>query len=173
MRTYGQYCPIARGSEVVAERWTPIILRNILLGCHTFNEIAAGAPGLSRALLTRRLHELERAGVIDIRPKPGGHGSLYEPTSAGRDLSNVLDARRLGRKVDGTDKRTRGARLRPVGVVPDLSAPRSAPRRESGGPVRVPSTRAAGEALASDRTGRRRGLPHRSGLRRRRCRGGD
>lgn len=92
MRTYGQYCPIARGSEVVAERWTPIILRNILLGCHTFNEIAAGAPGLSRALLTRRLHELERAGVIEIRPKPGGHGSLYEPTSAGRDLSNVLDA---------------------------------------------------------------------------------
>ena len=91
-RTYGQYCPIARGSEVVAERWTPIVLRNLLLGCHTFNEIAGGAPGLSRALLTRRLHELERAGVIDIRPKPGGHGSLYEPTPAGRDLSDVLNA---------------------------------------------------------------------------------
>ena len=92
MRTYGQYCPIARGSEIVAERWTPIILRNILLGCHTFNDIAAGAPGLSRALLTRRLHELERTGIITITPKPGGHGSLYEPTPAGRDLSNVLHA---------------------------------------------------------------------------------
>ncbi|HEX2375197.1 MAG TPA: hypothetical protein VHO93_14545 [Actinomycetota bacterium] len=44
MRTYGQFCPIARGSEILAERWTPIILRNLLLGCRTFNEIAAGAP---------------------------------------------------------------------------------------------------------------------------------
>lgn len=44
MRKYGQYCPIARGSEVFAERWTPIILRNVLLGCHTFNEIARAPP---------------------------------------------------------------------------------------------------------------------------------
>jgi DNA-binding HxlR family transcriptional regulator len=92
MRTYGQFCPIARGSEILAERWTPIILRNLLMGCHTFNEIAAGAPGLSRALLTRRLRELERAGVLQIRPKPDGHGSLYEPTPAGRALWPVLAA---------------------------------------------------------------------------------
>jgi DNA-binding HxlR family transcriptional regulator len=86
MRNYGQFCPIARGSEILAERWTPIILRNVLMECHTFNQIAVGAPGLSRALLTRRLHELEHAGVIQIRPKPDGHGSLYRPTPAGRDL---------------------------------------------------------------------------------------
>jgi DNA-binding HxlR family transcriptional regulator len=92
MRNYGQFCPIARGSEILAERWTPIILRNILQGCRTFNEIAAGAPGLSRALLTRRLRELQHAGVIQIRPKPEGHGSLYEPTAAGRDLMPVLVA---------------------------------------------------------------------------------
>lgn len=92
MRNYGQFCPIARGSEIVGERWTPIILRNVLLGCRTFNEIAAGAPGLSRALLTRRLRELERAGVIEIHPKPGGRGSLYEPTLAGRELWPVLKA---------------------------------------------------------------------------------
>jgi DNA-binding HxlR family transcriptional regulator len=92
MRNYGQFCPIARGSEILAERWTPIILRNILQGCRTFNEIAAGAPGLSRALLTRRLRELQHAGVIQIRPKPDGHGSLYEPTAAGRDLMPVLVA---------------------------------------------------------------------------------
>jgi DNA-binding HxlR family transcriptional regulator len=92
MRTYGQFCPIARGSEILAERWTPIILRNVLLGCRTFNEIAAGAPGLSRALLTRRLRELERAGVLEIRPKPTGRGSVYEPTPAGRDLAGVLAA---------------------------------------------------------------------------------
>ena len=60
MRTYGQYCPIARSSELLAERWTVIILRNILVGCQTFNEIADGAPGLSRGLLSKRLRELEQ-----------------------------------------------------------------------------------------------------------------
>lgn len=92
VRSYGQFCPIARGSEVLAERWTPIILRNVLMGCHTFNEIAAGAPGLSRALLTRRLRELGRAGVIEIRPKTDGRGSIYEPTIQGRELWDVLQA---------------------------------------------------------------------------------
>lgn len=92
MRNYGQYCPIARGAEIFAERWTPIILRNILQGCRTFNQIAAGSPGLSRALLTRRLRELANVGVIEIRPKFDGHGSLYEPTPAGRELQPVLAA---------------------------------------------------------------------------------
>jgi DNA-binding HxlR family transcriptional regulator len=92
MRTYGQFCPIARASEILAERWTPIILRNLFLGCTTFNEIAAGAPLLSRALLTKRLRELERAGVIEISPKSDGHGSVYEPTEAGWELQSVLHA---------------------------------------------------------------------------------
>jgi DNA-binding HxlR family transcriptional regulator len=95
VRTYGQFCPIARGSEVLAERWTPIILRNLLLGCTTFNEIAAGAPGLSRALLTQRLRGLERAGLVEISPKPAGRGSIYEPTPQGRAMWDVLRA--LGR----------------------------------------------------------------------------
>ncbi|MDQ4009099.1 MAG: winged helix-turn-helix transcriptional regulator, partial [Actinomycetota bacterium] len=92
MRNYGQFCPIARGSSILAERWTPLILRNVLLGCRTFNDIAAGAPGLSRALLTRRLHELEHAGVLEIQPKPDGRGSFYVPTLAGRELWPVLQA---------------------------------------------------------------------------------
>src|SRR5829696_3075116 len=76
MRTYGQYCPIARASELLAERWSLIILRNIVLvGCRTFNEIADGAPGLSRGLLSKRLRDLERAGVVEIRPKADGPGS--------------------------------------------------------------------------------------------------
>ena len=54
--------------------------------------LAAGAPGLSRALLTRRLRELARAGLIEIRPKDDGRGSRYEPTAAGRDLWGVLQA---------------------------------------------------------------------------------
>ena len=91
MRTYGQYCPIARASELLAERWSIIILRNmIVLGCRTFNEIADAAPGLSRGLLSKRLRELQRAGVIEIRRKPDGPGSIYEPTDAGRELVPVL-----------------------------------------------------------------------------------
>jgi DNA-binding HxlR family transcriptional regulator len=90
VRTYGQYCPIARASEVLAERWTPIIVRNISLGCTTFNAIAAGAPGLSRGLLATRLRALARAGVIEIRAKDDHRGSTYQLTQAGRELWNVL-----------------------------------------------------------------------------------
>lgn len=92
MRSYEQYCPIARGAEVFAERWTPIIVRNILYGCHGFNEIIDGAPGLSRSLLSRRLAELERAGLIVARPKEDGRGHWYEPTGAGLALKPVLEA---------------------------------------------------------------------------------
>jgi DNA-binding HxlR family transcriptional regulator len=78
---------------VLAERWSIIILRNIvILGCRTFNEIAGGVPGLSRGLLSKRLRELERAGVLEIRPKPDGPGSTYRPTEAGRELSEVMGA---------------------------------------------------------------------------------
>jgi len=101
VRTYGQYCPIARASELLAERWAIIILRNIvILGCRNFNEIADGAPGLSRGLLSKRLRELERAGVIEIRPKPDGPGSIYEPTEAGRALSEVMVALQRVRRAD-------------------------------------------------------------------------
>src|ERR1051325_733192 len=93
MRSYGLYCPIARASELLAERWSIILLRNIgVLGCRTFNEIADCAPGLSRGLLSKRLRDLERAGVILIRPKPDGPGSIYEPTEAGRELSDLMRA---------------------------------------------------------------------------------
>jgi len=90
VRTYGQFCPIARASEVLAERWTPIIVRNLLLGCTTFNAIAEGAPGLSRGLLSKRLRALERSGVIEIRAKDDHRGSTYELTEAGRELSEVM-----------------------------------------------------------------------------------
>jgi DNA-binding HxlR family transcriptional regulator len=90
MRKYGQFCPIARASEILAERWTPIIIRNLLLGCTTFNALADGAPGLSRGLLSTRLRELERAGVIEIRAKTDHPGSTYEPTQAGRELWAVM-----------------------------------------------------------------------------------
>jgi DNA-binding HxlR family transcriptional regulator len=92
MRTYGQYCPIARGAEIFAERWTPLIIRNLHLGCAGFSEILAGAPGLSRTLLAHRLRQLERLGVVESAPKPGGRGQQYKLTSAGHELFAVCQS---------------------------------------------------------------------------------
>ncbi|MGW5685895.1 winged helix-turn-helix transcriptional regulator [Nonomuraea sp. NPDC003754] len=89
MRTYGQYCPIARGAEIFAERWTPLIIRNLHLGCGNFSEILEGAPGLSRTLLSQRLKQLERLGIVESAPKPDGRGRHYELTQAGHDLFKV------------------------------------------------------------------------------------
>lgn len=87
MKSYGQYCPIARASEIFAERWTPIIVRNLLIGCETFSDILRGAPGISKTLLTQRLRQLERVGVV--RRIPSGRGVRYAPTEAGRELWDV------------------------------------------------------------------------------------
>ena len=92
MRTYGQYCPIARGAEIFAERWTPLIVRNLHLGCGNFSEILAGAPGLSRTLLSQRLKQLERLGVVESARKPGGRGHHYQLTAAGHDLFAVCQS---------------------------------------------------------------------------------
>lgn len=93
MRLYGQrHCPIARASEIFAERWTPIIVRNLTLGRSTFGQLLDGAPGISRTLLTQRLRELERLGLLERKPNPKGHGSLYRLTDAGEGLREVCDA---------------------------------------------------------------------------------
>ncbi len=92
MRGYGQYCPVTRAAEVFAERWTPVIVRNLLMGCHSFAQIADGAPGMSRTLLTQRLRQLEQRGIIERRPNPRGRGSLYFLTEAGAELEGVCMA---------------------------------------------------------------------------------
>ncbi|WP_214107854.1 winged helix-turn-helix transcriptional regulator [Acrocarpospora catenulata] len=80
---YGQYCPIALGAEIFAERWTPIILRNLMVGCHRFSAILEGAPGLPRSVLAQRLRSLEHDGVIEHRDNE------YHLTPAGRELTEV------------------------------------------------------------------------------------
>lgn len=92
MRDYGQYCPIARTSELLAERWTPIIVRNLLNDCQTFSEIRQGAPGISTALLVQRLDALERHGVLERIPNKSGRGGIYRLTEMGQDLRAVCDA---------------------------------------------------------------------------------
>jgi DNA-binding HxlR family transcriptional regulator len=88
VKTYGQYCPIARGAEIFANRWTPVIVRNLLLGCETFSEIRAGAPGISRTLLSQRLRDLERWGVVERRVARNRRVT-YALTEAGQELRDV------------------------------------------------------------------------------------
>lgn len=92
MRTYGQYCPVARTSELFAERWTPIIIRNLLAGCRTFGDLLDGAPGISKALLAQRLELLEGCGILMKEAKASGRGHRYTLTEKGRELKAVTDA---------------------------------------------------------------------------------
>lgn len=92
MRTYGQFCPVARTSELLAERWTPIIVRNLLNGCRTFTQIRDGAPGIPPALLTDRLKTLERCGVVTRAPGTAGNRRTYCLTAKGEDLRAVCEA---------------------------------------------------------------------------------
>jgi DNA-binding HxlR family transcriptional regulator len=91
---YNQYfCPISRGAEIFATRWTPVIIRNLLLGADTFGELQAGAPGIPRSLLAQRLRWLEELGIVERRPNPDRQGGwLYELTPAGRELEPVCES---------------------------------------------------------------------------------
>jgi DNA-binding HxlR family transcriptional regulator len=91
LRSYGQYCPVARASEILAMRWTPIIVRNMLMGCETFSEIREGAPGIPKSLLAQRLRMLESFEIVERR-SGGGRGSRYVLTKSGRELQPVVDA---------------------------------------------------------------------------------
>ena len=94
MAEYHQYCPVARASEVLADRWTPLIIRELLAGSQHFNAIERGLPGISRSLLVDRLRHLEDAGVLERRTGERPNVSEYLLTDAGRELKDVID--RLG-----------------------------------------------------------------------------
>jgi DNA-binding HxlR family transcriptional regulator len=72
---------------VFAERWAPIIIRNLMIGCERFGEVLDGAPGLPRSVLSQRLRRLEAYGVGTRQPGPGG--PVYRLTEAGRELADV------------------------------------------------------------------------------------
>jgi DNA-binding HxlR family transcriptional regulator len=92
MKDYAQYCPVALASSVIAERWTPLIVRELVLGGRRFNEIDRGLPGISRSLLKQRLDHLERKGVVTRVELTHGRGHEYQLTPAGRDLEGVIMA---------------------------------------------------------------------------------
>lgn len=89
---YGDYCPVQLAAEVVADRWTPLIIREMVLGNTRFNDIARAMPGISRSLLVQRLRHLEKHGAVETWPAPTGRGSEYRLTAAGKDLERVIDA---------------------------------------------------------------------------------
>ena len=90
MTSYGQFCPVAKAMELLDERWTILIVRELLLGSRHFNELRRGVPKMSPALLSKRLRSLERAGVIN-RSVVGGR-SVYTLTTMGEELTTVVEA---------------------------------------------------------------------------------
>src|SRR5664279_5119339 len=92
MARYKQYCPVARASEILADRWTPLIVRELLAGSRHFNEIERGLPGISRSLLSARLRHLERNGVVERRVSERPSTVDYVLTDAGGELRQVLES---------------------------------------------------------------------------------
>jgi DNA-binding HxlR family transcriptional regulator len=93
MTTYGQFCPVAKAMELLDERWTLLVVRELLMGSRHFNELRRGVPRMSPALLSKRLRTLARAGVIE-RFEDGNRIS-YVLTPAGRELLPIVES--LGR----------------------------------------------------------------------------
>ena len=94
---YSQFCPVAKGAEIVATRWTPLVLRELMCGEMSFNDIHRGVPRMSRALLSERLRQLESAGIVVkvARGETPDRGHLWKLTDAGESLREVIE--HLGR----------------------------------------------------------------------------
>ena len=90
--SYGQFCPVAMAAEVVCSRWTALIVREMLCGSTRFNDLRRGVPLMSPTLLSKRLKELEHAGVIMAVPTGQAGVFDYKLTEAGEDLRPVVMA---------------------------------------------------------------------------------
>lgn len=93
MSGYGQFCPMSKAMELLDERWTLLVVRELLLGSRHFNELRRGVPKMSPALLSKRLKSLTRAGVVERTVIDGR--TNYSLTTCGLELGEVVDA--LGR----------------------------------------------------------------------------
>jgi DNA-binding HxlR family transcriptional regulator len=105
---YKQFCPVAKGAEIVATRWTPLVLRELMAGERSFNDIHRGVPLMSRALLAERLRQLESDGIVAKRRRGSDKGHHWQLTAAGDALRDVIDV--LGRwgLIYGRDRVTAG-----------------------------------------------------------------
>jgi len=89
MKGYGQFCPIAKATEIVGERWTPLVLRELLCGSRHFNDLRRGVPLMSPSLLSQRLKTLEKAGIVE-RSKDGMR-TTYALTESGEELRPLIE----------------------------------------------------------------------------------
>ena len=92
LKGYGQFCPVAKASEIFATRWTPLVLRELMADIHSFNGIQRGVPLISRAVLVARLRHLEDHGIIERRSRADGAGHEYWLSPAGEALRPVVAA---------------------------------------------------------------------------------
>ena len=90
MSGYGQFCPVAKAMELLDERWTMLVVRELLLGSRHFNDLRRGVPKMSPALLSKRLKSLARAGVVE-RGEIDGR-TTYSLTECGKELADVVEA---------------------------------------------------------------------------------
>ncbi len=90
MKSYGQYCPVARAAEILSQRWTFLLLRDLLGGIRRFNQLRKGVPLMSPSLLSKRLKELEKAGLLVRRPMANGSAMEYVPTAAAIELRPMI-----------------------------------------------------------------------------------
>ena len=89
---YGQFCPVSKAAEILGERWTMLIVRELLMGGRRFSQLQRGLGDISPALLTARLKQFEEAGLVTRRRIPGQKGYEYLPTPACEALLPVLKA---------------------------------------------------------------------------------
>lgn len=86
---YGQFCPVAMASEILCTRWTTLVVRELLCGTKRFNDLRRGVPRMSPSLLSKRLKELERAGIVQLVRAENG-STEYRLTEAGEDLRPII-----------------------------------------------------------------------------------
>lgn len=90
MRSRREYCPIACGVDVLGDHWTPLIIRELMVGARGFNEIHRGIPRVSRTLLSQRLRDLERRGLMTHETSGRGRPGSYALTPAGEALTPIV-----------------------------------------------------------------------------------
>jgi DNA-binding HxlR family transcriptional regulator len=91
MPEYGQFCPVAKATDIIGERWTVLILRELLLGTTRYNDFQRGLSRISPTLLSKRLKTLEEKGLV-VRKRPAGHRNYeYHLTACGRELEPLIE----------------------------------------------------------------------------------
>ena len=92
MKSYGQFCPVAKAAELFCERWNALILRDLAAGATRFSELQRGVPLMSPSLLSKRLRQLESENIIERRPVPKGRSFSYHLTPSGQEFVPLVES---------------------------------------------------------------------------------